>query len=82
MRGIGALFAFEIDHAVSTRIIIRAILAPKALERGRRFDQRAVHGEVLIRQKLLLSSALDRRVQRQLEFLMATIVFADWSRRS
>src|SRR5512144_1166952 len=64
MGGIAALLAFEIDHAISSWIIIAAIFAPKALERGPRFDQRAVHGEVLVGQQLLALRALDHAVKK------------------
>src|SRR6187551_2839078 len=65
MSGVAAPLAAEIHHALVVRVTTgrRLVLAPKALHRGPGFDQRAVHGEVLIGEQLLLTRLAHHRIE-------------------
>ena len=69
MRRIRALFPMEVHPPIAGRAVAvgplagRLVSGSEALEAGRGFDQRAVHGEVLIAQQVQLIGLRDHRIK-------------------
>src|SRR5438067_13222167 len=67
-RGIGTLLPVEIHPPIARIAAVRTlhwrlIFGPEALEAGGRFDQRAVHTEVLVAQQVQLGGLTDHLVK-------------------